>query len=425
MSNIVVVGAQWGDEGKGKIIDILAQNADYIARYQGGSNAGHTVVLNDKKFILHLIPSGILHKGRVCIIGNGVAFDPASFLDEINALKAKGVNVTARNLVVSEKAHVIFPYHKKLDTLREIKRGGTKLGTTKRGIGPCYADKVSRYGIRVIDLMDPKIFKEKLQFNIKEKNTLFKYLYNSEGVSFKKIYNQYRTYVKRIGKFVGNTAVLLNEAIKRKKNILFEGAQGTLLDIDHGTYPFVTSSNATSGGACIGTGVGPTHIKRVIGVAKAYTTRVGEGPFPTEFSAPLMNKVRMRGKEFGSTTGRPRRCGWFDGVAVKHAVMVNAIDEIVVTKLDVLDDMFKIKICTGYRSGNKIYKVFPSDLKILERCTPIYEEHQGWLADTTHVKKFNKLPLNARKYLNRLKKLLGVQIKLISVGSERGQIVRW
>lgn len=425
MSNMIIVGAQWGDEGKGKIIDILAQNADCIVRYQGGSNAGHTVVLNDKKFILHLIPSGILHEGRVCIIGNGVAFDPASFLDEINALKVKGVNVTAKNLVVSEDAHVIFPYHKKLDTLREIRRGGTKLGTTKRGIGPCYADKVSRYGIRVIDLMDPKIFKEKLQFNIKEKNTLFKHLYNSDGVSFKKTYNQYRTYVSRIGKFVGNTTVLLNEAIKRKKNVLFEGAQGTLLDIDHGTYPFVTSSNATSGGACIGTGVGPTHITKVIGVAKAYTTRVGEGPFPTEFSAPLMNKVRMRGKEFGSTTGRPRRCGWFDGIAVKHAVMVNAIDEIVVTKLDVLDDMPKIKICTGYRNGNKIYKVFPSDLKILERCTPIYEEHPGWLADTTRVKKFNKLPVNARKYLNRLKNMLGVEIKLISVGSERGQIVRW
>jgi len=425
MSNTIVVGAQWGDEGKGKIIDILAQNADCIVRYQGGSNAGHTVVLNDKKFVLHLIPSGILHKGRVCIIGNGVAFDPASFLEEVGALKAKGVNVTAKNLVVSEDAHVIFPYHKKLDTLREIKRGGTKLGTTKRGIGPCYADKVSRYGIRVADLMDPKLFKEKLQFNIKEKNTLFKHLYNSDGVSFRKTYNQYRIYVNKIRKFVGNAAVLLNEAIKQKKNILFEGAQGTLLDIDHGTYPFVTSSNATSGGACIGTGVGPTHITRVIGVAKAYTTRVGEGPFPTEFSAPLMNKVRMRGKEFGSTTGRPRRCGWFDGVAVKHAVMVNAIDEIVVTKLDVLDDMLKIKICTGYKSGNKIYKVFPSDLKILERCTPIYEEHPGWLADTTRVKKFNKLPMNARKYLNRLKKLLEVEIKIISVGSERGQIVRW
>jgi len=425
MSNIVIVGAQWGDEGKGKIIDVLAPKADYIARYQGGSNAGHTVVLDDKTFVLHLVPSGILHKGKICIIGNGVAFDPASFLDGVNELKQKGVNVTPKNLVVSQEAHVIFPYHKKLDTLRETRRGGSKLGTTKRGIGPCYADKVSRWGIRVVDLMDTRIFKEKLKFNIREKNTLFKHLYNSSGLSFNAIYRQYKNYATRIRKFVGDTSFVLNDAIRRKKNILFEGAQGTMLDIDHGTYPFVTSSNSTSGGACIGTGVGPTHIDKVIGVAKAYTTRVGEGPFPTEFSSDLMGRIRRRGKEFGATTGRPRRCGWFDGIVVKHAITVNAIDEIVITKLDVLDDMRKIKVCVGYRDGRRTYKTFPSDLKVLERCVPIYEEHPGWLEDTGNAKEFSELPQNAKRYLRGLKKLLGVSIKLISVGSERGQIVRW
>jgi len=425
MSNVVVVGAQWGDEGKGKIIDILTPEADCIVRYQGGSNAGHTVVLSDKHFVLHLIPSGILHRGKICVIGNGVAFDPGSFLEEVNELKGKGVSVTPRNLVVSEDAHVIFPYHKRLDTLRELKRGGTKIGTTKRGIGPCYADKVSRCGIRVVDLMDPKTLKEKLKFNIREKNTLFKHLYNSSGLSFNKIYKQYRNYASRIGKFVGDTRTLINVLIEKKKNILFEGAQGTLLDIDHGTYPFVTSSNSTSGGACIGTGVGPTHIDKVIGIAKAYTTRVGEGPFPTEFEPLLMERVRRWGREFGSTTGRPRRCGWFDSVVLRHSVTVNSIDEIVVTKLDVLDNMHKIKICIGYKVGKKLYKTFPSDLKVLKKCVPVYEEHPGWLEETCNVKRFDKLPKNAKRYLKRLKDLSGVDIKLISVGSERGQIARW
>jgi len=425
MSNIVLVGAQWGDEGKGKIIDVLAPAADCIVRYQGGSNAGHTVVLNNREFVLHLIPSGILHKGKLCVIGNGVAFDPGSFLDEVKVLEGKGVKVTPENLVVSEDAHVIFPYHKKLDTLREARRGGSRLGTTKRGIGPCYADKVSRCGIRVIDLMDPDIFKEKLLFNIREKNTLFKHLYHSTGLSFKNIYAQYKKYASSIKKFSGDTALILNEAIKKRKNVLFEGAQGTLLDIDHGTYPFVTSSNSTSGGACIGAGVGPTHIDKVIGVAKAYTTRVGEGPFPTEFPPSLMDRIRTLGREFGATTGRPRRCGWFDAIIVKHAVMVNAIDEIVVTKLDVLDNMEKIKICVGYRAGKKIHRNFPSDLNMLERCRPVYEEHPGWLQNTGSVKEFSRLPVNAKRYLNRLKALLDVSIRLISVGSERRQIVKW
>jgi len=425
MPNIVVVGAQWGDEGKGKIIDILASDANYIVRYQGGSNAGHTVVLKGKEFILHLIPSGILHRGKVCIIGNGVAFDPMAFLEEVETLKSKGIDVTKRNLVLSEKAHVIFPYHKKLDSLREAKKGTTTIGTTKRGIGPCYADKVSRCGIRVLDLMDSKNLREKLKFNIKEKNTLFKYLYNSDGVSFDEIYAQYRDYANQIRPFVGNTTIILNEAIKKNKRILFEGAQGTLLDIDHGTYPFVTSSSATSGGACIGTGIGPTHIDKVIGVVKAYTTRVGEGPFPAEFPSDLINKIRNRGKEFGATTGRPRRCGWFDSIVVKHSVLVNAIDEIAVTKLDVLDQMPKINICVGYKYRNKVYKFFPPDINVLNECRPIYQAHPGWLKDTNQIKKFEDLPYNAKRYLNTLKKLLGVKITIISVGSERGQIIRW
>jgi len=425
MSNIVVVGAQWGDEGKGKIIDILAKDMDYIARYQGGNNAGHTVVLGGRKFILHLIPSGVLHKGKTCIIGNGVALDPAAFIEEVKELKSKGIKVTPKNLAVSEEAHIIFPYHKKLDSLREAKKGSKKLGTTKRGIGPCYADKVSRCGIRVIDLMNREIFEEKLRFNIKEKNTLFKYLYDSNGSSFKKIYDQYRIYASKIRPFVANTTVMLNEAINDKKSVLFEGAQGTLLDIDHGTYPFVTSSNATSGGACIGTGVGPTHIDNIIGVVKAYTTRVGEGPFPTEFSDTLMDKIRSRGKEFGATTGRPRRCGWFDSVIAKHSVTVNGIKELAVTKLDVLDEMPKIKVCIGYKYGKKFYKRFPADLRVLNNCKPIYEEHPGWLEDTTSVKSFNKLPKNAKKYLIRLKSLLGAKITIISVGSDRTQIARW
>jgi len=419
MSNTVIIGAQWGDEGKGKVIDIFASKADYIARYQGGNNAGHTVVIGGEEFILHLIPSGILHKGKICVIGNGVVVDPKALLEEIEMLKSKNIKVTGR-LLVSEEAHVIFPYHKKLDELKEGMKK-KKIGTTKRGIGPCYADKVARSGIRMSDLLNKDVLKEKLQNNLEEKNAIFTKIYNTTGFSFDDIYNEYLDYADKIRKYITNTTLVLNNAIRNKKRVLFEGAQGTLLDVDHGTYPFVTSSNATAGGASTGTGVGPNKIDKVIGVVKAYTTRVGEGPFPTEFSEGLMDKIRKKGKEFGATTGRPRRCGWFDSVIVNHAVTVNGIDEIVVTKLDVLDESDTISICTGYKHKGKTYKDFPSDISVLADCVPIYEEMAGWNSDTTRITSYSKLPKNAKKYLKRIEKLVGARITLISVGCDRKQ----
>ncbi len=418
MANIVILGAQWGDEGKGKVIDIFTRKVDFVVRYQGGNNAGHTVVIDNDEFILHLIPSGILHKRKICVIGNGVVVDPRALLEEIKMLKARGIDVDGR-LLVSENAHVIFPYHKKLDELKEEKR--KKIGTTKKGIGPCYADKVARSGIRVADLLDEAILKEKLLANLEEKNAILGKIYGVKGFSFDEIYAEYLNYAKEIKKYVANTTVLLNDAIKNNKRILFEGAQGTLLDVDHGTYPFVTSSNSTAGGASIGTGVGPAKIGKVIGVVKAYTTRVGEGPFPTEFTKDLMERIRNKGKEFGATTGRPRRCGWFDGVIVKHSVMVNGMDEIVVTKLDVLDDLESIKICTAYKFEGKIYNEFPSSVRLLAGCEPVYEEFPGWKKDTTRVTSYLQLPKNAKNYLKRMQALLKTKIVLISVGCDRKQ----
>lgn len=418
MPNIVIVGAQWGDEGKGKVIDIYAPKADYIVRYQGGNNAGHTVVIGDAEFILHLVPSGILHKGKICIIGNGVVIDPKALLDEIKMLESKGIEAAGR-LLVSEEAHVIFPYHKKLDELKE--RMKKKIGTTKKGIGPCYADKVARSGIRMIDLLSEDVFKEKLKNNLEEKNAILSKLYNVEGYSFDELYKEYIDYAGRLKPYICNTTLILNDAVGKRKRILFEGAQGTLLDVDHGTYPFVTSSNATAGGASTGTGIGPTKIDKVIGVVKAYTTRVGEGPFPTEFPKDLMDHIRQKGKEFGATTGRPRRCGWFDSVIVKHSVMVNGIDEIVVTKLDVLDNLSSLKICTGYKFEGRIYRDFPSDIKVLTGCTPLYEELPGWMKDTTEITSYSKLPKNAKNYLKRIQGILKTKIVLVSVGSEREQ----
>ncbi|MBU4590258.1 MAG: adenylosuccinate synthase [Candidatus Omnitrophica bacterium] len=405
MSCRVVVGAQWGDEGKGKIIDILAADADIIVRYQGGNNAGHTVVIGEDEFILHLIPSGILHKGKTCIIGNGVVLDPAALLEEIEMLRKKGIKVDG-NLLISEAAHIIFPYHKVMD-----KRRGAKIGTTGRGIGPCYVDKMARCGIRAIDLVNKDSLKKKLQANLE----------GSAEFDIEKIYEQYLGYGKKIQKYLANVPIVLGKAISKKKRILFEGAQGTLLDIDHGTYPYVTSSNATAGGALTGTGVGPTMIDKVIGVVKAYTTRVGEGPFPTQFKDDLMEKIRRKGKEFGATTGRPRRCGWFDAVIVRHSVIVNGLSEIAVTKLDVLDEMEKIKISTSYKYKGKTYRDFPADIDVLANCEPVYEEHDGWMQDTTAVKKYKDLPKNAKAYLKRLSELLDVKIGIVSVGSKRKQ----
>jgi adenylosuccinate synthase len=420
MPNTVLVGTQWGDEGKGKIIDMLTQDVDYVVRFQGGNNAGHTVVVDDKQFILHLIPSGILHKDKICIIGNGVVVDPEVLIEEIKGLRKKGITVDG-NLLISDQAHIIFPYHKMMDKVREAKKGKGKIGTTGRGIGPCYTDKASRCGIRLADLFNDAVFREKLKENVNEKNAIFKKLYCCEGFSFNEMYSQYRKYRSRLKKHLCNCSKVLNDAIAEGKSILFEGAQGTFLDIDHGTYPYVTSSSATAGGAITGAGVGPRKIDKVIGVAKAYTTRVGEGPFPTEFSSRMMEKIRTKGKEFGATTGRPRRCGWFDAVLVKHSVRLNSLDELVITKLDVLDECKTIKICVGYKIGRHFFTDFPSDIGALARCKPVYEEMQGWNEETVRITKYENLPKNALKYLSRISELTGARISIVSVGSDRKQ----
>jgi len=420
--NVVVVGAQWGDEGKGKLIDILSEHADITVRYQGGNNAGHTVVVGEKEYIFHLIPSAILHKKKVCVIGNGVVIDPKALLGEIEGLKKKKIEVKASQFKISGLAHVVMPYHRILDGLRESKRK-TKIGTTGRGIGPCYADKVARCGIRVIDLLNPRILKTKLQDNLAEKNDIFAEVYGQKQFSFASIYKEYLEYGRSLKPYICDTALYLNQAIDSKKSILFEGAQGTFLDIDFGTYPFVTSSNSIVGGVCSGTGVAPTRIDRVIACVKAYTTRVGEGPFPTEFSTGLKEEIRAKGNEFGATTGRPRRCGWFDSVLVRYSVMINGIDDLAIMKLDVLDDLKEIHICTGYRYKGKLFHDFPMDFEVLSNAKPVYERAPGWQSSTRGIRKFEKLPVNAQKYINRLQALLKVRIKYISVGSKRDEFI--
>lgn len=419
--NTVIVGAQWGDEGKGKIIDILSEKADYIVRYQGGSNAGHTVVVADKEYVFHLIPSGILHERKVCCIGNGVVVDPAVLLKEIDGLATAGIRIGGR-LKLSSLAHVILPYHKVLDELRELKRTN-KIGTTKRGIGPCYADKINRCGIRIIDLLNPRAFKDKLKDNLKEKNEILKKVYRHRGFAFHKIYSDYLDYGKTLAKYICNTQFLLNKASDEKKRILFEGAQGTFLDIDFGTYPFVTSSSSTSGGACTGTGVAPCKINKIVGVAKAYTTRVGEGPFPSEFPAKFQAFIRKKGNEFGATTGRPRRCGWFDSIMVKEAVLLNGISELAITKLDVLDGLKAVNICTAYKYKGKLFKEFPHDSEVLEGSRPVYKEMPGWSINITRIKRYKDLPKNAKAYLSYLKNTLNAKISMISVGSSREETI--
>src|SRR3989338_3158483 len=400
--NVVIVGAQWGDEGKGKIVDILSEYADVIVRFQGGNNAGHTVVIGEEKFILHLIPSGILHKGKKCIIGNGVVIDPAVLLEEIDTLRLKGQFKDSSDLLISEDAHLIMPYHKRLDAAIERIRGKLKIGTTGRGIGPAYEDKVARCGIRCRDLLKEEVFREKLKHNLLEKNHLLKNLFHGDGFEIQDIYHAYMSYAEKIAGYITDTSLYLDRAIKQGENILFEGAQGTLLDVDHGTYPFVTSSNTVAGEAATGSGVGPTRIDKVIGISKAYTTRVGEGPFPTELKGEEGVQLREWGGEYGATTGRPRRCGWFDAVAVRYAAMINGLDGMVLTKLDVLDKSDKIMICTGYKYDNNILKNFPSDSDILNKCEPIYEIIDGWNEPTSGIAKLDKLPANARKYIKRL-----------------------
>lgn len=423
MPIIVIVGAQWGDEGKGKIVDVLTEKADIVARYQGGHNAGHTVVINNRKFVLHLIPSGILHKNTVCIIGNGVVVEPLALIKEITDLRKRGIKVSD-NLLISKNAHLIMPYHIALDSASEKTKGKKCIGTTGRGIGPTYVDKMARSGIRVGDLLNPETFQEKLRTNLRNINFLIKNLYKLPAFSAKKIFDEYIGYAKTLRKHIADTDIIVNTAIAEKKNLLLEGAQGTLLDIDHGTYPFVTSSSSIAGGACTGLGIGPTKITGVIGIVKAYTTRVGSGPFPTELHNAIGKRMREKGGEFGATTGRPRRCGWLDIVILKHSTAINGFTGIVITKLDILDGLDKIKICTSYKYKGKTYTDMPKDLAILENCTPVYEEVKGWKESTEGITEFRKLPKQAQSYIKKIEKLLGVKIVIVSTGQKRDELIR-
>jgi adenylosuccinate synthase len=420
MANVVIVGAQWGDEGKGKIVDLLTQYADLVVRFQGGNNAGHTIVLKGEKFVVHLIPSGILYEDKKCIIGNGVVLDPAVLIQEIDEIKKRGYFKDDSQLMISEETHLILPYHRRVDVAREKT---FKIGTTGRGIGPAYEDKVARCGIRMVDLIDEKVFREKLEANLIQKNLYLTQVLKEKGFEFSEIFDEYIQYKNRLEKYVKNTSLILYEEIEGGKHILFEGAQGAMLDLDHGTYPYVTASNTLAGNACAGSGIGPTMINRVIGVAKAYTTRVGEGPFPTELQDEIGEKIRQMGGEYGATTGRPRRCGWFDAVVVNHSIRVNGIREMVITKLDVLNDFDTIKVCVGYRADGKIYYHVPSNLETLKRVEPVYEELEGWKTEVKEARSFKDLPTKAKRYIKRIEKLIGTKIMMISVGSERNETV--
>jgi len=422
MPVLVVVGAQWGDEGKGKIIDLLTERANIVARYQGGHNAGHTVVVGKEEFILHLIPSGVLHRGKQCIIGNGVVVDPAALLEEMDGLKKRGITFGA-NLLISKNAHLIMPYHKALDVASERLKGNKKIGTTGRGIGPAYADKINRKGIRMADLLDPGMFHEKLAANTNEANFLLDRFYNAELVHQDRVYEDYMGYAAKLKKYIADTTLVLNEAVSKKKNILAEGAQGTHLDVDHGTYPFVTSSSPTAGGACTGLGIGPNTITEVMGIVKAYTTRVGSGPFPTEQENELGELLRDRGKEYGATTGRARRCGWADTLIIRHAVRVNGMTSAAITKLDVLDTLDEIKICVGYRYRGKRYDEMPSELAVLEKGEPQYITMPGWRQTTVGITKYEDLPKKARAYVEKLCKLSGVKPSIVSTGARRDETI--
>ena len=423
MSVAVVVGMQWGDEGKGKIIDLLSEEADVIARYAGGHNAGHTIVFDGNQHILHLIPSGIFHSEKLCVIGNGVVIDPAALIQEMDLLKKANVDLDDR-LVISDRANIILPYHGTFDKGRENSNHFEKIGTTGRGIGPSYADKIARTGIRVCDYRDEKSLKKKVQSNYNEKNTIFKDLYGKELPSSESMFDELMHYKETILKHIGDTHVLLRDEIEKKKKVLCEGAQGTMLDVDHGTYPFVTSSNSTSGGASTGLGIPPTQIDRVVGVIKAYTTRVGEGPFPTELHDEYGEKLRKEGHEFGSTTGRPRRCGWFDAVVARYAISLNGIDAMAITKLDVLDRFDTLKVCTGYKYKGNTFKEMPADLDILENGEPVYTDFEGWNQSTVEAENFDQLPDKAKFYIDGLQNILGVGFLMISTGPARNQTIR-
>lgn len=421
MSGIVVVGTQWGDEGKGKITDFLSEQADMIARFSGGNNAGHTIKFDGETYKLHLVPSGIFYEDKTSVIGNGVVIDPISVLKELDQLNERGIKTD--NLKISNRAHVIFPYHLLLDELEEVARGDDKIGTTKKGIGPCYVDKVQRVGIRVGDLLDQEVFKKKLMKSIESKNKIFKALYDHDGVSFDDIYDQYVEATDRLRPYITDTAKVLDDAFKRDDNVLYEGAQGVMLDIDHGTYPFVTSSNPIAGNVCVGTGVGPTLIDHVVGVCKAYTSRVGDGPFPTELFDSDGEHIREVGREYGTTTGRARRVGWFDSVVVRHATRVSGITDLSLNSIDVLSGLKEVKICTAYEVDGEHITEYPSTLEELERSTPIYETMPGWEEDITACQSLEELPENAYNYVKRISELCNVEISIFSVGPDRNQTV--
>lgn len=420
MSVSIVVGSQWGDEGKGKVVDLLSSKVDIVARYQGGANAGHTIHIGDNKFVFHLIPSGILHKNVICVIGNGVVIEPKALLDELDMLTKSGIDFSER-LFISHNAHLIMPYHKLMDLINE--KGSQKIGTTGRGIGPCYIDKYARRGIRIADLLDKNLLQEKIRNNIKEKNNLLKKVYEHDELNVDEIIEEFLDFDAKIDKYITNTSAFLNDAIAKNKSILLEGAQGALLDVDHGTYPYVTSSNPTSGGACTGTGIPPTKITDVIGIVKAYTTRVGLGPFPTELINDDGEKLRKIGVEFGATTGRPRRCGWFDAFLVNYSTKINGINKAVITKLDVLSDFDKIKICVGYEIKGKKLRYFPTSEGELINSKPIYEIFEGWKTDISEAKNYDDLPENAKNYLSFITKYCGFEINYISVGPKRSQTI--
>ncbi len=418
MSNLVVIGAQWGDEGKGKIVDILAHDADAVVRYQGGSNAGHTVINDRGTFIFHLIPSGILYRGTLCVIGNGVVVDPASLIEEMDHLQGQGIKF-GKNFVISERAHVILPYHKAIDKAAEQSKGSRRIGTTGRGIGPSYADKISRIGIRMGDLLNPAVFRQKLEENLVEINWFLEQLYKVDRFEVEKVHQQYMGYADRLRSYVVDATTLVNKLVDARKTVLFEGAQGTHLDVDFGTYPYVTSSSSCVGGASTGTGVGPTKIDAVLGVAKVYTTRVGSGPMPTELSDEIGAGLQDRGKEFGATTGRARRCGWFDAVVVRYATVVNGFTSLAMTKLDVLDGCKELKVCTGYRYQGKVHREMPADLQTLTECEPVYKTFKGWSASTTGATAYKALPAEAKRYLRFIEDVAECPIDMISTGSRR------
>lgn len=423
MPNVVVVGTQWGDEGKGKIVDLLTEQARLVVRYQGGNNAGHTLVVGGAKFIFHLIPSGILHPGTTCLIGNGVVLDPAVLMTEIDNLKARGITVGPDNLRISERTQVIMPYHQRIDIAREDKKGAGKIGTTGRGIGPCYEDKVARRGIRVADLLNPEVLKAKLADVLPEKNFYLEKFLENRPFSQEEILEPYLAMGKRLAPLVTNVSVAIQAAVRQGHNILFEGAQGTHLDIDHGTYPYVTSSNPVAGGACTGAGVGPGQLHHVLGIVKAYTTRVGSGPFPTECLDAVGDHLVECGVEFGSTTGRRRRCGWLDTVVLKDAARLNGLTGLAITKLDVLTTVDPVKICVGYDVDGSRRETMPATIQELERCQPIFEELPGWSQDIRGVRRMEDFPAATRNYLKRLEELVGVPIQIVSVGPDREETI--